>query len=112
MKHLYALVLAFAVCTITTNQVFAQSVTQVTDNMKIITVKVKGITCANDLKTIAGNVEKVKGVTTCQAGKQGATTTFEIQYNPIIVREQEIFAAIENTEGCENPNDRPYKVKQ
>ena len=29
-----------------------------------------------------------------------------------VFTEKEIVTAIENTGGCENPNDRPYKVKQ
>ncbi len=112
MKFLYAFVLTSAVWIISTNQGFSQSANLGIDNTKIITVKVKGITCSNDLKTISTNVEKVKGVQRCQVGKQGATTTFDVTYNPILVTEKEIFAAIEDTEGCENPADRPYKVKQ
>ena len=112
MKFLYAFVLVLAIWTISTNRGFSQSANLGIDNTKIITVKVKGITCSNDLKTISTNVEQVKGVQSCQAGKQGTTTTFEVKYNPILATEKEIFAAIENTEGCENPNDRPYKVKQ
>lgn len=65
-----------------------------------------------DLKMIAANVEKKQGVSSCKPGKQGTTTTFEIQYNPAVVTEKEIFAAIENTGSCENPDARPYKVKQ
>lgn len=76
------------------------------------TVKVKGVTCGNDLKTIAANVEKLEGVAQCKPGKKGATSTFEVTMNPNLVCQEEIYAAIENTGGCKNPNDRPYKVKQ
>lgn len=82
------------------------------DTLKLTTIKVKGITCATDVKTIAGNIEKLSGVQRCKADKPGATTSFELMYNPARVSEKDIIAAIENTGGCENPNDRPYKVKQ
>ena len=81
-------------------------------SVKTSAVKVKGVTCKNDLKSIAGNVEKLKGVSTCLPEKAGPTTTFQIKFDPKLVSEKEIFAAIEATPGCENPNDRPYKVKQ
>ena len=82
------------------------------NTVKATTFKVKGITCATDVKTIASNIEKLAGVINCKADKPGATTSFELKFNPARVTEKEIVAAIENTGGCENPNDRPYKVKQ
>lgn len=83
-----------------------------TDSLKTITVKVKGVTCKGDLKTIAGNVEEIKGVKKCEPIKMGAMSSFKISFNPAVASEKDIFKAIEDTEGCENPNDRPYKVKQ
>ncbi len=115
MKFSNLFVLAFifmlASTTVSSAQTTMEEV-QVADTTKIITAKVKGITCSSDLKTISGNVEKLKGVSTCKAGKTGATSTFEIEFNPALVTEEEIHAAIQNTGGCKNPNDRPYKVKQ
>ena len=90
---------------------YAQNSTQNSDSTKTITVKVKGVTCSGDLKTIAGNVEKLAGVTQCKTGKMGATSSFEVSYNPAKVNVKDIHTAIESTSGCENPNDRPYKVK-
>lgn len=106
--------MAIILWTASTNFVFSQTKTtiQTTDNLKTAVVKVKGITCSMDLKTISANVEKLNGVSTCKAGKQGTTTTFEVIYNPKFVTEKEIFSAIENTGGCENPNERPYKIKK
>ena len=85
---------------------------RMTDSIKTITYKVKGISCSKDLKMITANVEKMKGVNSCKPGKKGTTTSFIINYNPLLVKESEILAAIENTGSCENPDDRPYKVKQ
>ncbi len=76
-----------------------------------ISLKVKGITCSNDLKTISDNVAKIKGVTGCTPGKKGATSTFIVTYNPALVSEKDIVEVIEDTPGCKNPKDRPYKVK-
>lgn len=90
---------------------YAQNNNQNSDSTKIITVKVKGVTCSGDLKTIAGNVEKLAGVTYCKTGKMGANSSFEVSYNPTKVNLKDIRSAIESTSGCENPNDRPYKVK-
>lgn len=107
------LFITILILTATANIAAAQDKTPAQENtVKTSAVKVKGVTCKNDLVSIAGNVEKLKGVSTCQPEKAGPTTTFKIKFDPKIVSEKEIFAAIESTPGCENPNDRPYKVKQ
>ena len=76
------------------------------------TIAVKGITCSKDLTMISDNVEKLKGVNSCEVAKKGATSKFKVKFNPALVTEKEIHAAIEGTGSCENPNERPYKVKQ
>ena len=80
--------------------------------IKTSAVKVKGVTCKNDLLSISEVVEKLKGVSACTAEKAGPTTTFQIKFDTALVTEKEIFAAIMNTPGCEDPKDRPYKIKQ
>jgi copper chaperone CopZ len=87
----------------------AQTATQATDTT--ITVKVKGLTCSNDLKTIASNVKEVKGVKECKAGKLGPTSSYKITYNLALVNYKDIVAAIENTPGCGDAEEKPYKVK-
>lgn len=77
-----------------------------------IVVKVKGVTCKNDLKTLSTNVKELKGVSDCIAGKAGPTSVFNVTYNTGMVSAKEIFSAFENTAGCTDPNDRPYKIKQ
>jgi len=107
-QYLLVILLMVASSTITS----AQNTQPASPSTKTITIKVKGINCSNDLKTIASNVEKLNGVTSCKSTKMGATSSFEVIYNPSQLAEKEIFTAIENTGGCENPADRPYKVKQ
>lgn len=105
--------MAIIVLTATANSAFSQTTSnQTTDSLKTVTVKVKGITCSMDLRMISAHVEKVNGVSSCQAGKQGTTSTFEVKYNPALVTKKDIFEAIENTGSCENPDERPYKIKQ
>lgn len=106
--------MAIIIITATSNIAFSQAAAsvQTTDSIETTTIKVKGITCSTDLKMISASVEKVNGVSSCKAGKQGTTTIFEVKYNPERVTEKEIFAAIESTGSCENPEERPYKVKQ
>jgi copper chaperone CopZ len=111
MKIIKLLMMAFIVNASINTQINAQNIPQLNDSIKTITVKVKGVTCAGDLKTIATNVEKLSGVTQCKTGKMGATSSFDVSYNPLKVNIKDINAAIESTGGCENPNDRPYKVK-
>jgi len=114
MKYIKIFVFAFIAWTASTTSVFSQTspTNETTDNLKTATVKVNGITCATDLKTIAANVEKVNGVKSFVAEKQGPTSTFKVKYNPALITEEEIFVAIESTQGCKNPNEFPYKVRQ
>jgi copper chaperone CopZ len=79
--------------------------------VKTVETKVKGVTCADDVKTITRTVENIKGITSCVGTKKGPTTTFEITYNPSITTLDNIHKVIEATSGCKDPNDRPYKVK-
>lgn len=113
MKSLRILFIAVALVTVNASNLLANvPVVNQLDTVKTIQVKVKGITCSTDLKMIASNVEKVNGVISCKPGKEGATTTFSVEFDPTKVSEKEIYTAIEGTGSCENPEERPYKVKQ
>ncbi len=120
MKFIKLSILVVIALIVIPNIAFAQSttVTAVTpeteteaDNTKSITIKVKGITCGMDLKSISTNVEKLEGVSSCTAEKAAATSAFEVKFDPALVTEKQIYSAIEDTGGCKNPADRPYKVK-
>lgn len=113
MKLINSFILAFIFFFAASTQAFSQTanVYAQADTLKKSFVKVKGVTCSMDLKSISANVEKLKGVSSCKTGKQGPTTTFEVHFNPLLVTEKEIYAAIEGTGGCHDPNERPYKVK-
>ena len=106
MKSILFFVMTLLLCTAITPIVKAQT----TDTT--ITVKVKGIGCATDLKMVEANITKLEGIIECKVLKQGATTTFDVQFNTQLASSKDIYAAIEGTGGCENPDDRPYKVKR
>lgn len=91
------------------NTSFAQTQTSVTDTT--ITIKVKGVTCKNDLVTLSDNIKELKGVAECKSGKVGPVSEFQITFNKALVGTKELFKAIESTPGCSDPKDRPYKVK-
>ena len=114
MKFIKSTLLALAIMTISINIAFSQSTSTTQQNVTTTTstIKVKGITCSKDLTMISDNVEKLKGVNSCEVAKKGATSKLKVKFNPALVTEKEIHAAIEGTGSCENPNDRPYKVKQ
>ncbi len=84
---------------------------EIIESGETVTLKVKGVTCHNDLNTLKENVEKLEGVSKCEVLKGGATSKFKVEFDPSVVSEKEIHAAIENTGGCKNPNEKPYKVK-
>lgn len=105
MKLLLSWAFALLFCFAASTNVTAQS------TETILTLKVKGVTCANDLTMIKDNVSKLDGVSSCEIGKQGPTTRFSISYDPNAVTETELRAAIEGTAACGSPDERPYKVK-
>lgn len=109
---LFAFVLVIASATMAFSQSADAAQKKAAVTTKTSTISVKGVTCANDLATISGNVEKLDGVKSFAVAKKGATSKFEVKFNPAVVTEKEIHAAIEGTPGCKDPNDRPYKVKQ
>lgn len=78
-----------------------------------IKIKVSGITCSGDCKDIQESVEKLEGIKgTKRIGKPAATSTFEITFIPTLVTEKQIRQSVEDTPGCDDPKERPYKVKQ
>lgn len=84
-----------------------------TQKLQTIKLKVGGITCSGDCKDIQKVVSKMNGVTSCkQIGKPSATSVFEVSFNPAVITEKEIRSKVEDTPGCDNPNEKPYKVKQ
>ncbi|MBT8219602.1 MAG: hypothetical protein KJP00_07250 [Bacteroidia bacterium] len=87
------------------------STEQAVSSIKTSSIKVKGVGCSADIKSISNNVKALKGVSNCEIEKKGAVSTFVVTFDTALVSEEDIYTAIESTGGCKNPNDRPYKVK-
>lgn len=112
MKSKYFKTLAFFAVLACTNsaKTFAQN-TATKDTT--IDIKVTGIICGMDLPLINERVKKEIGVKECKAiSKPGAITQFSITYNPSQLSYQKIIEAVEDAPSCEDPKDRPYKVKK
>ncbi len=110
----YSLSIFFSICCMVlfTSNLSAQTETATTSTSQTtISVKVTGVGCSTDIKTIATNVERMEGVSSCIAAKRGAVTRFDVSYNPDMVSEEDIHQKVQDTPGCKNPNDRPYRVK-
>ena len=112
MKMLSAIFFCLGCCLLVPATTFAQAPAATQGSASgTLQVKVKGVGCANDLKTLAETVTALNGVAKCTTLKRGAVTTFEIAYDPALVAATKIHAAIEDTPGCTAPDSRPYKVK-
>ena len=112
MKFIKILALALVFIAATANSVSAQSSTEQTvSSTETIVIKVNGADCSNDLRRISSNIEKEYGVSSSKVVKEGTTSRFEVTYDPALVTKETIYAAIEQTSGCGNPNNRPYTVR-
>lgn len=116
-KSLYVLTIALAFTIAASTSACAQTTneqpTTATQKLQTIKLKVGGITCSGDCKDIQKVVSKMNGVAGCkQVGKPSTTSVFEVSFNPAIVSEKEIRSKVEDTPGCDNPSEKPYKVKQ
>lgn len=118
-KFLYPLTFALAftlaastsACAQTTKD-DAKTVAQ-TQTLQTIKLKVGGVSCSGDIKDIQKVVAKMEGVASIkQVGKMSPTSVFEVSFNPAVVSEKEIRKVVEDTPGCDNPKEKPYKVKQ
>lgn len=114
MNFLKSFVFTFFILTATVSTVFSQDADIAQQSVETTTssIAVKGITCSTDLTMISNNVKKLNGVNNCEVLKEGPTSKFKVTFNPDLVTEKAIHTAIEETGSCENPDERPYKVKR
>ena len=86
MKFLKLSILSFIALLATSSLAFSQTTATVeqveVEEMKTITVKVKGVGCSNDVKSIALNVKKLTGVNTCEVGKNIARASLRAAGTP------------------------------
>ena len=116
MKYFISFCLSFGLLLSFSTTVSAQTTATAVANtevstVKSLTVKVTGVGCNTDVRTISTEVAKLDGVNSCEAAKRGAVTRFVVQFDAAVICEEDIYKAVEDTPGCKNPNDRPYRVK-
>ncbi|MEL7423972.1 MAG: hypothetical protein AAFN81_13310 [Bacteroidota bacterium] len=117
MKYFISFCLSFGLLLSVSTTVNAQTTAtavanaEVSTTVKSLTVKVTGVGCNTDVRTIRTEVAKLDGVSACEAAKRGAVTRFVVQFDSAVVCEEDIYQAVEAIPGCKNPNDRPYRVK-
>lgn len=86
---------------------------QEADTVTTIEVKIKGVTCANDLNIIGNNLQELDGIVSSELiGKAKPTSKMEVTYNPTLVVVDSIYARIEDSPSCDFPDQKPYKVKR
>lgn len=86
---------------------------QEADTITTIEVKIKGVTCANDLNIIGNNLQALDGfITSSLVGEAKPTSKLAITYNPTLVPIDSIYARIEDSPSCDFPDQKPYKVKR
>lgn len=101
--------LALMICLAFATLSLGQSTTKDT----VIIIKVSGIICGMDLPIISDTLKKQDGVKDCKAiGKAAAVTRFEITYDPNKISYQQIVNIVQNAPSCEDPKEKPYKVKK
>ena len=101
----------FALSTNVVNAQTAETSSTSINSTETFEVRVKGVGCMTDVKMIRTNITNMAGVTACEAQKTGAVTVFAVTYDPALLTKDEIHAVVEDTPGCKNPADRPYRVK-
>lgn len=107
MKTIISIIIVFATLGLT-NTVKAQA----NDTLKIATIKIKGISCSMDLPIIKKKLVNEDGIDDITYSEvKSDAVIFTVKYHTSIITEKQIRTAIENAPACDNPNEKPYKVK-
>lgn len=113
MKYIKTFLLVVALAVFVAQDIYAQDQPkqeQVT--LKNTEIKVKGVGCSGDADRILTNIQKTAGVSTCKITKFGAVTKYNISYDASKVSLEDIYKAVENTDGCADQAPKPYTVKR
>lgn len=113
MKLIKLFILTFTLVTVNANVAWAEpkAVTQATENIKTMIVKLKDTGSKKNLTRIVAVVEKLKGVASCETSREGVITILKIKYNPLLIKKSEINATIEGIKGYESQKKNDFKVK-
>lgn len=85
---------------------------QANDTLKIATIKIKGISCTMDLPIIKKKLVNEDGIEDITYSEvKSEAVVFTVKYHTAIITEKQIKTVIENAPSCDNPEEKPYKVK-
>lgn len=85
---------------------------QANDTLKTATIKIKGISCTMDLPIIKKKLVNEDGIDDVTYSEvKSEAVIFTVKYHTAIITEKQIRTAIENAPSCDNPEEKPYKVK-
>ncbi len=86
---------------------------QAADSLKKITIQVSNLHCNNDMPTIKKRLLNEEGIDEVAFTPiEGETSVFTVSYHTSATSREQIEKAIEATPGCDDPEEKPYKVKK
>lgn len=109
MKKIFLCALFSAGALFLTSDTHAQSA----DTLKVVTIEVGNLHCDGDMPTIKKqllNADGIDEVTFTDRKKQASA--FTITYHTAATDPQRLKAVVENTAGCDEPDEKPYRVQR
>ena len=108
MKTIISIITFVVFATINT----AATAQTATDTLKMATIKIKGISCPMDLPIIKKKLVNQEGIDDVNYSEvKSEAVIFTVKYHTSVITEKQIRTTIENAPSCDNPNEKPYKVK-
>ncbi|MBC7555123.1 MAG: heavy-metal-associated domain-containing protein [Taibaiella sp.] len=83
------------------------------DSVKKAIIKVVNLHCNNDMPTIKKQLLNQDGIDEVLfTDISGTLSTFTVSYHSSVINQEQIEKSIEGTPGCDDKNERPYKVRK
>lgn len=104
----------FLFCLLLTGSLFLSqtSSAQAADTLKTVTIEVSNLHCDGDMPTIKKQLLNGEGIDDVTfTDRKKLASSFTITYHTAATSPEKVKAAIENTAGCDAPDEKPYRVK-
>ena len=89
-----------------------QAAAQTADTLKTITLEVGNLHCDGDMPTIQKNLLNQEGIDEVSfTARKKQAATFTVTFHTAANSPNGIKSAVENTPGCDAPDEKPYRVK-
>ena len=90
----------------------SQAKAQSTDTLKSMTLKIGNLTCDGDMPTIQKNLLNQDGIDEVMfTSRKKEASTFTVLFHSAATDADNIKLAVENTPGCDDPDEKPYRVQ-